>query len=65
MARLAVIRTSDNVIINMIVGDMGVTNPPDDCFLVDADNFPYADMGWVYDPVMVDFVPPAEVTDGN
>lgn len=42
----------------MIVAEIGITIPQDGCFLVDVDNFPYADIGWFYDPVMVDFYPP-------
>lgn len=66
MARCALVQTSDNKVINVIVAEVGVYIPADGFMVVDIENFPYADIGWFYDPVLVDFVPPpSEVTDGN
>lgn len=56
MARCAVVQQSDNVCINIIMAD--VHDPaPIGCFLVDVDNMA-CDIGWIYDPVMNDFVNP-------
>lgn len=64
MARCAVVQTSDNLVVNLIIADAQVDPPPSGCFLVDIDNFPYAQIGWTYDPVMIDFLPPNGVADG-
>lgn len=56
MARCAVVRSADNVCTNIIMAS--TQDPaPDGCFLVDVDNMA-CDIGWVYDPVMNDFVNP-------
>lgn len=65
MARCAVVKTSDYVVVNLIVADAGTDVPPDGCILVDIDYFPQVDFGWIYDPVMIDFRPPPGAGDGN
>lgn len=65
MARCAVVQQSDNMVINIIIADASVDPAQDGCFLVDADNFPYVDVGWFYDPVMIDFYPPPEQINAN
>lgn len=57
MARCAVVQSSNNEVVNIIIAESSDL-PPMGCFLVDIDNFPYVDIGWFYDPVMVDFYPP-------
>lgn len=54
MARIAVVRSFDNVCVNVIMAD--VHDPVhSDYFLVDVDNM-NCDIGWVYDPVVNDFI---------
>lgn len=56
MARIAVVRESDNVCINIIVAD--VSDPaPIGCLFLDIDNIA-CDIGWIYDPIIGDFVDP-------
>jgi hypothetical protein len=58
MARVAVVRETDNTVINIIVAE--VSDPSQGgCFHVDVDNHACG-IGWTYDPVLIDFVPPPE-----
>lgn len=65
MARCAVVQTSDNIVVNIIIADASVDPPPGGCFLVDIDNYPYCQIGWIYDPVMIDFRPPPEPVNAD
>ena len=56
MARIAVVRNSDNVCINIIIAD--VSDPASiGCFFIDIDNI-NCDINWIYDPVINDFYDP-------
>jgi hypothetical protein len=56
MARIAVVENSSNVVIAICIAD--VNDPPyAGAFFVDVDNTP-CDIGWIYDPVVNDFVNP-------
>lgn len=64
MARVAVVDVSTKTVLSIIIADAGEMPYPG-TFLVDVDNIP-CDVGWVYDPVVNDFVnpnplPPEEV----
>jgi hypothetical protein len=57
MSKCAVVQQSDNVCVNLIIAE--ASDPaPDGCFLVDIDNMA-CDIGWIYDPIMNDFINPA------
>ncbi len=55
--RAAVVDSVTYFVVNVIVADASMDIAPDGCFLVDADNF-FCSIGWVFDPVMVDFFDP-------
>lgn len=61
MAKCAVVRQEDNVCINIIVAE-ATDAPQVGCFLVDVDNM-FCNIGWIYDPVIIDFKPPPEVEE--
>lgn len=61
MARCAVVLSADNVCINIIMAET-TDLPPDDCILVDVDYID-CEIGWVYDPVVGDFVDPNPLTE--
>jgi len=56
MSRVAVVRQSDNVCVNIIIAEAS-SPPPEGCFLIDVDHTP-CDIGWIYDAVVNDFVNP-------
>lgn len=71
MARIAVCNSEPlpngrHLVVSMCVAE--ITDPPyAGTFFVDVDNFPACDIGWEYDPVMIDFTnpnppPPDETT---
>ena len=70
--RAAVVDSTTNIVVNVVVADASGDVAPDGCFLVDVVNFVCA-IGWVYDPVVNDFSDPnppqpspvEEVTGGN
>lgn len=56
MARIAVVRDVDDVVINVIVAE--VSDPAQEgCYHVDVDHTPCG-IGWKFDPVVIDFTPP-------
>ncbi len=55
--RAAVVDTATNVVVNVIVVEDLNGVPPAGCFLSDADNS-VCGIGWVYDPIVNDFVDP-------
>jgi hypothetical protein len=58
MPRIAVVRDEDEVVVNIIVAE--VSDPcQDGCYHVDVDNTPCG-IGWKFDPVVIDFLPPPE-----
>lgn len=57
--RAAVVDLATNIVVNIIIADASVDPAPDGCMLIDADNF-FCDIGWIYDPVVNDFVAPPE-----
>ena len=61
--RAAVVDRQTNIVVNVIVADASSDLPPDGCFLVDADNV-MCDIGWAYDPVVIDFINPNPVSEG-
>lgn len=57
--RAAVVDLATNVVVNIIVADASSDPPPEDCILIDVENM-ICNIGWVFDPIMIDFVPPPE-----
>jgi hypothetical protein len=55
--RAAVVDLATNIVTNVIVADATVDVAPGGCTLVDVDNLS-CEIGWVYDPVVVDFIDP-------
>lgn len=56
MARIAVVRENDNVCVSMCIAD--ASDPPyAGTFFIDIDNIA-CDIGWIYDPIIGDFVDP-------
>lgn len=55
----AVVDTSTNIVINIIVADAAVDLAPDDTFLVNVTDV-FCDIGWVYDPATGTFTNSAE-----
>ncbi len=58
--RAAVVGIDDNVVVGIIIADASSDVPYAGTFLVDVDNLA-CDIGWIYDPKIGDFVPPAPV----
>ena len=56
MARIAVVDIQTNIVVNTIMADVG-DPAPEGCFFVDVDNL-QCDIGWAYDPVVIDFINP-------
>lgn len=57
MSRCAVVQTSDNVVVNVIVADK--TDPaPEGCVLIELTEDEFVDIGWIYDPSTNTFSPP-------
>lgn len=52
--RAAVVDRSTNIVVNVIMADASTDLPPDGCVLVDVDHLA-CEIGWVYDPVLIDF----------
>jgi hypothetical protein len=61
--RAAVVDRQTNIVVNVIVADASSDLPPDGCLLVDIDNLA-CDIGWTYDPIVVDFINPNPVSEG-
>ena len=55
--RAAVVDSVTYLVANVIVADASTDIAPDGCFLVDVENFACS-IGWVFDPIMVDFFDP-------
>jgi len=63
--RAAVVDSATYLVVNVVVADAATDAAPDGCFLVDIENF-FCSIGWVFDPVVVDFIdpdPPAPVVE--
>lgn len=58
--RAAVVRIDDNVVVGIIIADASSDVPYSGTFLVDVDHVS-CETGWIYDPKIGDFVPPAPV----
>lgn len=59
MSRCAVVEYASNIVVNMIICSPS-DEPPESCFLVDVDQHPEVDIGWIYDPSTGTFDPPPE-----
>ena len=57
MSRCAVVETSNNIVVNIIICDPS-DSPPLNCILIDIDTMTYVDIGWIYDPATGSFSPP-------
>lgn len=63
MARIAVVRIEDNLCVSLCVAEV-TDHPYAGTFFVDVDNTP-CDIGWIYDPIMNDFINPNPPEDGG
>lgn len=59
MSRMAVVNEENNICVNVIIAEIE-DMAPDRCFLIDIDST-LCDIGWIYDPVVNDFVDPNAV----
>jgi hypothetical protein len=67
--RAAVVNSDTNLVVNVIVVNSLDDIAPENCCLIDVDHM-VCSIGWVYDPVINDFVDPnlpplEEAVDGN
>lgn len=55
--RSALVNKETNIVENIIMADPQVDATPEGYLMIDVENF-RCDIGWVFDPIMIDFVNP-------
>jgi hypothetical protein len=62
--RAAVVDLATKIVVNIIVADALYDRAPDGCMLLDIEHME-CDIGWTYDAIMVDFIPPLTIEEGS
>ena len=62
--KAAVVDLATNTVVNIIVADAMYDRAPDGCMLIDIENMT-CDIGWTFDSIMIDFVPPPATEEGS